>query len=493
MSLSRILSNDGAANRQLGRLVIAWGQHASLRRSATILEADVFNHSGVMIALALSWLISTLSGPAILQDQPSLCRDWRACQQVALDAAARHDYETFHDLAWRAVQLGPRQDPALMFMLARAQCLSGRPHDALVMLQRIAKSGVAAEAITSDDFKRTRDLPEWPEVRALIEGTPPPAPTAKPAGSTAPPATVEPAPPSHPAPAPSAALEPTVQKPAAIDQSVRLTGSFAAGGLAYDIVSHRFVVGDKRGRKLMVVSDGADHPVDLVRAESAGFHDIRAVEIDERRGDLWVASASGDEWTLHRMQLVSGRPLKSFNASSADHPPLNLTDLAVTPGGTVLAIDSASGRLLMLRPNAPGLEPVVQLKVEGATSVTATSDEDIVFVAYEAGIVRVDRRTKAVSKVMASPGIQFGRIERLRWHKNKLIAVQVADDGTRRVVRFDLNRAGRSITAATELDAKIPAAAGPTFATVAGDELSYLVVENEGSSTEFTIRRMRLP
>jgi hypothetical protein len=159
----------------------------------------------------------------------------------------------------------------------------------------------------------------------------------------------------------------------------------------------------------------------------------------------------------------------------------------------VLAIDSASARLLMLKPNAPGLEQVVQLEVEGATSVTTTSDEDIAFVAHGAGIVRVDRRTKAVSKVSASSGIQFGRIERLRWHKDKLIAVQVADDGTRRVVRFDLNRAGRSITAATELDATIPAAAGPTFATVAGDELSYLVVENEGSSTQFTIRRMRLP
>jgi hypothetical protein len=459
-------------------------------------QADVI---GVMIALALSWLISILSGSAATpQDQPLLCRDWRQCRELALDAAGRGDYETFHDLAWRTVQLGPRQDPALMFMLARAQCLSGRPHDALVMLQRIAKSGVAAEAITSDDFKRTRDLPEWPEVRALIEGTPPPAP--KPAVPTPSRAAAAAPAPSNPAPAPppappatTAATAPVAPKPATIDQSVRLSGNFAAGGLAYDIVSHRFVVGDKSGRKLMVVGDGADHPVDLVRAESAGFHDIRAVEIDERRGDLWVASAGGDEWTLHRMQLVSGRPLKSYNASPADGTPLNLTDLAVTPGGTVLAIDNAGGRLLMLKPNAPGLEQVVQLKVDGATSVTATSDEDIVFVAHEAGIVRIDRRTKTVSNVAASSGIQFGRIERLRWHRNRLIAVQVTDDGTRRVVRFDLNRSGRSITAATELDAKIPAAAGPTFATVAGDELSYLVVENDGSSAQFTIRRMRLP
>ena len=373
-----------------------------------------------------------------------------------------------------------------MLMLARAQCLSGRPHDALVMLQRIAKSGVAAEAMTSEDFKRTRELPEWPEVQALIEGTPPPPARTTPA----PVRTTDPAPP----PPAAAPLPPSAPpRPATVNQSVRLTGSFAAGGLAYDIVSRRFVVGDQLGRKLMVVSDGADHPVDLVRAESAGFHDIRAVEIDEKRGDLWVASTTGDAWTIHRMQLVSGRPLKAISVAPGSDPPLNVVDLAITAAGNLLAIDSASSRLLMLKPNGAGLEPIVKLKVDGASSVTATNEEDIVFVAHNAGIVRVDRRTKSVTAVSAGSGIQFGRIERLRWHRNSLIAVQVEDDGSRRMVRFDLNRSGRSITAATELDAKIPAAAGPTFATVAGDELSYLVVENEGSTAQFTIRRMRLP
>jgi hypothetical protein len=450
-----------------------------------------------MIAVAFVGLIyasasgpPSISEPAVRQSQTVNCRDWRECQQQALDAAARRDYETFHDLAWRTVQLGPRQDPMLMFLLARAQSLSGRPHDALVMLRRISSSGVAGEALTSDDFQRTRDLPDWPEVEALIEGTAPaPAATPRPAARVAAsPAT--PSPPVREAPAskPTAAAI----KPDAVDQSVHLTaGRFAAGGLAYDFVSHRFVVGDLHGRKLMVVSDGADHAVDLVRAESAGFQDIKAVEIDGRRGDLWVASATGDEWTIHRMQLISGRPLKAISVSASE--PLNLADLAVTPSGTVLAIDSAAGRLLMLRPNASSLELAVQLKVQAATSVAATNDEDIAYVAHQTGIVRVDRRTKAVASVSAASGIQFGRIERLRWHRNALIAVQIADDGSRRVVRFDLNRSGRTVVAAIDLDTTIPAAAGPTFATVTGDELSYLVVDAEHPPTEFIIRRLRLP
>src|SRR5580765_335720 len=96
------------------------------------------------------------------------CTEWHDCRQLALAAADRGEYEVFHDLAWRTVQTGPPKDPALMYLLARAQALSGRPHDALVMLERLAEMGVPSDADTNDDFSRTRQLPAWPEVSARM-------------------------------------------------------------------------------------------------------------------------------------------------------------------------------------------------------------------------------------------------------------------------------------------------------------------------------------
>src|SRR5262245_9197775 len=90
--------------------------------------------------LSCLFVIISLSA-AVRGQQPQLCSEWRECRQMALDAAASGQYELFHDLAWRTVQTGPRNDPALMFLLARAQALSNRPHDALVMLQRLADKG----------------------------------------------------------------------------------------------------------------------------------------------------------------------------------------------------------------------------------------------------------------------------------------------------------------------------------------------------------------
>jgi hypothetical protein len=96
------------------------------------------------------WLLQTPSPP---------CANWQSCREQALEAAARGEHETFHDLAWRAMQTRGARDPDLMLLLARAQSLSGRPGDALVMLQRLADMGIAADVASDEDFRRVRALP----------------------------------------------------------------------------------------------------------------------------------------------------------------------------------------------------------------------------------------------------------------------------------------------------------------------------------------------
>src|SRR4051812_50143624 len=118
----------------------------------------------LVLVAVLAEPLAAGSSPPFQSPRASLCSEWRECRQMALAAAARGDYETFHDLAWRAIQTGPPKDPALMFLLARAQAVSGRPHDALIMLQRLAEMGVPSDVADNDEFVRTRQLPGWPDV-----------------------------------------------------------------------------------------------------------------------------------------------------------------------------------------------------------------------------------------------------------------------------------------------------------------------------------------
>jgi len=464
------------------------------------------------------------------------CTQWQQCREMALEAAERGEFETFHDLAWRAVQTGPPRDPALLFILARAQALSGRPHDALVMLDRLAQMGVASDVDATDDFARTKQLPEWPAVAARIEqlrnaaassgAAPAPAapagaatpasrrsarartakPATKPAATPPEPApktaaTPEPAPAPasplptltpEPAPAPAAAPTPASPTPAPVarTEAVRfLTDRKTVVGLAYDAVSRRYLFGDRVARKLIVVSEGSSHPLDLVRADSAGFLDIGAFAIDDRRGDLWVVTAADADGagTLHRLQLVSGRPLKTFRIAP-DSAPVDPVDVAITSGGAVLVLDAA-GRILELRPGASSVETLMRLDTPGLASIAVGNEDGVAYVAHQAGVSRIDLRARKSTALGLPKGASLPRLQQIRWYRNALIGVAI-EDTARRILRFDLNAAGRSISRTTTIDS--PAAmAGRGSVTITGSDLLYLAPAAEDTA-EFVAYRIHL-
>src|SRR6185295_3678337 len=262
----------------------------------------------LLVVVASLLAPQTTSAPAVT------CREWHDCQRLALEAYGRGDYELFHDLAWRTVQTGPARNAELMYMLARAQSLSGRPHDALVMLGRLAEAGFQSDAATNDDFRAVRQLRQWPELEAVITAAARPA-TVSASPHSAP--TVSAPPVSAPPAATPPAAPPSVAVPHRLDEALRTAGGvLGSAGLAYDRVSSRFVVADGGLRKLVIIDERSGHVVDLVTSASAGFYDITGLEIDPLRGDLWVVSAeptaSGTDRpasSLHKLQLVSGRPV----------------------------------------------------------------------------------------------------------------------------------------------------------------------------------------
>ncbi len=431
----------------------------------------------VLLTLSVVALLSTL----VQGQQAPICRDWQECRQLALGAAMRGEFERFHDLAWRAVQTGPRNDADLMYLLARAQVLSGRPHDALVMLQRLADMGVATDAVTNADFARTRELPGWPEVATSIA-------RAK---------TTIPAP----------AVEPLVPFPLETvptsDAGRFSTGPFLVAGLAYDAVSRRFVIGDALGRKLIVVSVGSGHADDMVRADSAGFNDIVALEIDEKSGDLWVASSADTSGrsALHRLQLVSGRPLNTYRTAPSIGP-TRLAGLAVQASGNVIALDRAGNRLLALARGSSDMTVAMSLKLPGAKSLAA-GDDRVLYVAHDDGIARVDLRSGAVAALSAPKGIDLRGFDTICAHRNALIGVQTTPAGSRQLVRLNLNAAGRAVKEWAVIDPRVAEAGGSFSLAISGDELYYLATDavNAGPTPssnrsplakQFVVRRLML-
>ena len=279
----------------------------------------------------------------------------------------------------------------------------------------------------------------------------------------------------------------------------------AISGLSYDAASRRFVLADRAGRKLIVVDEQSTRSADLARGESAGFLDISAIEIDPKRGDLWVLSGQADgSGTLHRLQLVSGRAVRAFQAA-ADLGPVTLVDLAVGPTDAILVLDSQTPGLLRLRPGGAALERVVRIDVQEPVSVTAGGHDGVAFVAHRDGVSRIDLRSRTVSPVAVPKGVSLGHLERIRWRRNGLIAVQIDTEGSRRIVRLDLNARENAITKATVLEVPAPSS-GLTFVTICGDELVYVTassknadgplsssVSSDQAETAFVVSRLPLP
>lgn len=410
---------------------------------------------------------------------------------MALESVERGDYERFHDLAWRAIQTGPKNDPALMYLLARAQSLSGRPGDALVMLQRLADMGVPTDAATNDDFRRVRALPGWTafvargsgsDLRLSADATKPRETEAvKPAKADA-----AAAPNAAPAAGVGTLEAPKPGKPDATSEAVRFTTlPFTPAGLAYDAVSRRFIVGDRRARRLAVVDEFSHHVANLASAQSAGFGDIVAIEIDPRQGDLWVISANNPQSILHKLQLISGRSLGSY-VPPERFGDVELVDVAATADNGVLALDRAGHRIFRLRPKAAAIELALTLPDDQPASIAPATDT-VVYVAQATGISRVDLASRVVSEVKPARGVDLSGITRLRWHNGALVGVQRSANGTFRAVRIDLDGQSHA-PAIRSLDTSAPAI-DPTGATIAGGVLYYLA-GTEGP--EMTVRRVPL-
>jgi hypothetical protein len=415
----------------------------------------------------------------------SECPDAAACRQASIDAGARGDFEASHDLAWRAVQKGRANDPALLTQLARAQSMSGRPGDALVMLRRLVQMGVAVDdAVTSDDFRRVRALDGWPEVEAMLKagGRPPDAPAETPA---APPPTKAKAAKAERGDE-AARAKPRAALPGAAaatdDESLPGdVGSIEPAGLAYDAVSRRFIVGDRHENKLVIFDDVFKRVTNMAGAESAGFFGLTALEIDRRRGDLWVANSSaGRGASLHKLQLVSGRVLFELPLP-ADLGPATVVDLAVLENGEVLLLDAQGRRLLGLSPGQRTFRTVVTTNVTDATSL-ASVGSGLAYVAHPRGLLRVDLAARTTTDVGNAPL----DLRRIRPHAGQLIAIR-SDEAGQRLIRLRLGGSGRTVTQMQVLDdhAEMPDASAMTNV----DGVASYITASKGA---LVMRRKRL-
>ena len=270
----------------------------------------------------------------VLIQSPLTCADVASCKSAALEAYSQKDFERFHDLAWMTYRKGKPDDAELMLLLARAQSLSGRAGDAVVMLQRLAARGVTTDVETHEDFAAVRALPK----RAVADAP------VKPAADTPP--AVAPVTPAPPAPPPD---PPKVAPAKAAGGALSFTTLLSPSALAYDAVSKRYLIADQKARRVAVVDENSGQVSTLAGAQ-ARLGDVNGIAIDVRQGDLWVIATGDDGASLHRFQLISGREISAVRLSGLKTPVVGVAfvrgvGIVIADGGGDISRVQSSGRV----------------------------------------------------------------------------------------------------------------------------------------------------
>jgi hypothetical protein len=401
--------------------------------------------------------------------QPAECTTAPECREMTLAAIAAKDFERAHDLAWRVFQTSPRGNTDAMALLARAQSLSGRADDAVVMLQRLAAAGGRVEDVeTSDDFRRVREHPRWPQLSAsprALGAQDANAPSA-PAAPSAPkaPVAVE----ATKAPeAPKAPEEPAAPEAPKAPEApgLALPSALAVpSAFAYDAVSARFILADAASDLLRVVSEHSGNATTLVSAGWSGHSRVSAVAINRRNGDMWVVAQGERESVVHRFQLVSGRRLQTFSPSD-DAGAVRFAAAALA-GDALYLLDAAGRRIFVLAANKT-LRGLAALP-EDIEPLGLTHTGTALLISHAAGLLRMDLGSLDVQPVSAPSAADASGLQSLAWHQGSVLAIQQRTDGAR-VVRVRFSRRGTAVTA---VDVLHPAAA--LVATLTGNDYYFL-------------------
>lgn len=428
-----------------------------------------------MMTLPRTLLVALLAlAPLNAAQDPPQCASADECRQRTREAIASGQFERAHDLAWLAFQKAPRQHPETMTLLARAQSLSGRADDAYVMLRRLAEARVAVAAVAeSDDFRRVRSHPQWPQLLELFEAigasttasaAPPRAAgssTALPASATA----VVPPRASAVASAPSATSITTedLVVPATVATPV---------AMAYDAVSARFVFATAADDALTVLSETSTNAAAFTSAGWSGGHAATALAIDRSAGDLWVAARTTSGATLHRLQLISGRRLEAIEAPAGG---AELTAIALSRDG-VFTLDTAHRRVLRRVPRTKTLDVQASLppKIDPTGLTVARS---ALLVAHRTGVMRVDLPSGRQQPLKSANAGAIANLYSLGWHDGVLMAIQRSGDRLA-VVRVRLNASG---TAVTDVDTLV--AAVSTAATLFGEVYYFAATDPDSGGT----------
>lgn len=235
-------------------------------------------------------------------------------------------------------------------------------------------------------------------------------------------------------------------------------------GLAVDVSKRMFYMGSEYHNKIVRISR-AGEVTDFV---SEGIYDLMpvgGVHVDPTDHSVWCATDPGKK---NRSEIVhfdaQGKLLERYTPATAGQHVLN--DLALrgrseiyvtdTEGNHVFRFDRESHRFAELNLGRPVFEP---------NGITLSDNGDVLYVADDLGVIRMDLRTNTAHDLRPAPHDTLAGIDGLYWYEGTVVGIEYGT-GAYRVMRWRLSPDGFQVTSSETLERGTEMVRNPTTGAI---------------------------
>lgn len=381
-------------------------------------------------------------------------KDGRYYEAQARQAYAAKDYALFLQNISKAAELRPNH-PRLMYNLAVAFALNGKPGEALACLGRLADMGLVMPAAGDQSLSGLRESARFKQIVASFEKN-------------------------------------RANVGEAAEGFIIKEKGLITEGLAYDPQTESYFVSSVHKRKIVRV-DKYGKAADFATAEQ-GLWAAMGMKVDAERRLLWVASAAIPQMVgfkgaengfsgIFKFDLTTGRLLREYVLENRDAKHV-LGDLVLSRNGDVFTTDSLSPAIYAIPHDTDRLQLfLADGRFSSPQGLAFSAGEKWLFMAdYGSGLFAIDKETKEVRHV--APGkVTLVGIDGLYFYNGDLIGVQNGVN-PQRVVRFHLADDLRTVRDFKILCANNPRFDEPTLGVVFNNHFLFLANSQWGKISD---------
>jgi sugar lactone lactonase YvrE len=402
-------------------------------------------------------IIAFCAGSALAEDAGVLFRKAVADYAARKYAEAADQFRNLH-------QSNPKDDISL-YMLAASLAQSGNAKDSLIHLKALVDSG---SCLTPKE-KTFQSLASSPEYQSLARAL-------------------------------SSMQSAKSETAATIPEP-----DFFPEGIAFDAANNTLFVGSIRKRKIARISIASKKVEPFVESKQDGLMAALGMKVDSKKQHLWAISVADPSMIDYSEKDAGMNAVYQFDAKKgtlihkyelSGKPEHYLNDIELDATGRVYATDSATGQIFSIAPDGDKLEEWIPAGTFASPNGLAMSGNGKTLYVADTlkGIHAVTLSNRAIERLPVKAGIETLGIDGLYFYKNSLIGVfNMMLPG--RIMQFELDETGRSITRSTVLECGHPLYDEPTTGAIAGDAL-YIIANSQLSrynpdGTPFPIEQLK--